>query len=1109
MRKLYLSILALMLCTMLQAISWTKPQFTTTTNPTTGGSTLYYLYHVGQERFLTAGASWGTHAILDSTGVNALPYEILYYYQIGYQFHSPNAESQGYLFRELSGTDVFTDYNGHSNSSIRWDIVQNGNGTVGLRTASNDPVWGSGGSMVTYGQDQYLLGWTPLGVDKDKNGQALGTNQSVYMLYPGIENYQYEWAFVAENEYNLYNAKLELYTTAEQAEKKGINYKTYSTAYNGSDIDAVKTATAALKAKIEESAQEEEEEDNEIGDCIFFTLDDGSSMIFPKKYIEGREEKNGLIYFKLKGDTTVTIAKARVQSETTEYKGKLPNFESYKFNNKFNDQLFTDAEGVIDSINHKVTVAVGCIGKRLTPSFKLPDDVKAYIDGVRQHSKETRLRFDKPIHYTLAYPDQYVYKVKKTKNEEWSIPDSEDEWISTKVELTESMLSTNAPTNHSDYLGNMLDGNHNTIFHSTYGDNMTYPKLNWYEGAYYGDGVSEWPYLQINLPETMENLKFEYITRNSGSYAPLGLILQASTNGTSWVNVKTFIANDDNLPTTTDATYTSPVITWNTSYKYMRLQLTEAQRKNYLVFSEFALYSVVENPSHGSSEPILISPAEYKKGFQPYGTDYEVTVDFLTDHSTTEYKVPRIDIWFGDSTTWNNNMWIGRYGKTYYEDAQIKIDGGGVYPDLEKMAVKIKGRGNSTWDDGYDSKNPYRLKFNEKQKPLGMTGGKSWVLLCNKQAGSMTTNAIAMKVADMVETRGCNHIVPVELYVNNQYRGSYNFTEKTGFSNNSIDIKDETNAVMIELDTYTDETIYNETSYGIKTKIKEPDLEDDEPDNLTSTQIMSAFNALTYDVKYDCENAKFDVESVVSAMFVTDLVRNEELMHAKSWFIYNTDITSPDSLWNLGPVWDFDWSFGYERGHNYFVTAADIDLFYYMSSSNKGYPFFRDLLRGSEKVKKEYYRLWHHFMNDGRLEELIEYCDDYFQFARLSLEHNQSGVDNSIYYDGYKYTRTGWGDGNNYATHTTNAKSWLRKRAEYIYKNLDVYDLSDDIIDPEEDDYGTPTKIIDVTELGERRVNVYNINGILLRRAVPYSRFAEGLQPGIYIVNGKKIAVGR
>ena len=168
-----------------------------------------------------------------------------------------------------------------------------------------------------------------------------------------------------------------------------------------------------------------------------------------------------------------------------------------------------------------------------------------------------------------------------------------------------------------------------------------------------------------------------------------------------------------------------------------------------------------------------------------------------------------------------------------------------------------------------------------------------------------------------------------------------------------------------------------------------------------------------------------------------------------------------------------------------------------MSSSNVGYPFFRFLLRGSEKVKKEYYRLWTNFIQSGKLDELIEYCDDYFEYARPSLEHNYSD-------DTYGYM---WGDGLNYDTHTTNAKNWLTKRANYIYKRLETYDLSNDIIEPD-DDYGQPDRI-DLAKEGNKLVNVYTINGILIRKQVPYDQFYKDLMPGIYIINGKKIAIGR
>lgn len=844
----------------------------------------------------------------------------------------------------------------------------------------------------------------------------------------------------------------------------------------------------------------------EKADTVFFELTDSSMMIFPREYIEKWDEDKKYIKLTLAGDTVITIAKSHIASQDEEYLYERPQFLSYKFNNKFNDQLYTDAIGEIDNVNGKIKVTVGCIGKRLTPSFQLPEGANAYIDGILQHSKESRPRFDTIVHYTVAYPKQYIYKNIKIKDEVWSNPEtSDEEWLTNKIELTEDMLSTNAPSNNGENLVNMLDGDHGTFFHSTWGTGE-YTKLNWFEGAYYGDGESEWPYIDIQLNNPLSRLQFEYTTRSASSYCPLGFILQASNDGITWNEIQTLNSDKDGLPLNPDETYLSPIINLGAGYSYLRLIMTASQKKNYLVFSEFALYEIVENPNYQKVEPELLSPAEYQKGFVPYGFDYDVEVDFLTDHPNSEYNVPRVDITFGDGQSWDYNNWIS--SKTEFVDATIKIDGVGVFPDMEETPILIRGRGNSSWSGSAYSKNPYRIKFEEKQKPFGLTKGKSWVLLANKQSNSMTTNAIAMKIADMVQSDGCNHIIPVDLYINGHYRGSYNFTEKVGFSNNSIDIADESNATMLELDSYYDEAYkFKDTYYKLPVNVKEPDF--DEPDNgslITFEEIKDAFNNFTYDMKGTPEDAAFDVQSFARAMLVNDLVRNEECKHPKSWFIYNEDIIN-DSLWHLGPVWDFDWSFGYEGTSTYFIRNAELDLFSNMSSSDVGYPFFRKILRGSEKMKKAYFLLWHDFITSGKLDELIEYCDDYFKYVEPSFLHNNDGefVENIEY--GYSYYEGGWGDGAQYATITNNAKNWLTKRANFIYKRLDKYDIpSDDIIDPEEEEYGQPDSV-SVAEVMSKPVDVYTINGILIRKQVPYGQFNQGLMPGIYIVNGKKYVI--
>lgn len=828
----------------------------------------------------------------------------------------------------------------------------------------------------------------------------------------------------------------------------------------------------------------EEEVEDSLGTVRYFTFKDGQLVAIPERYILGREEAGDTVKLTLTGDTVWSYMRGHLASEDTVYYAAQPSFLSFKFNNKYNDQLFTDAFGIIDDSLNRVDVDVACIGKRLTPSFQVPEGVTVWIGGQQQHSKVTSRRFERDAIYTLAYPKNYIYKVTKVSDEVWTTPeasDTEDEWLATQIPLTADMLSTNAPSNHGENPANLLDGNTETIFHTTWGTGQ-YEKLPWQEGATYGDGQSEWPYLQIDLTEPIDALKFCYTTRNQSNYAPLGFILQGSNDGTNWTDAYTLTPEKDNLPQGANEEYTSPVISLGDKYSQIRLQLTASSHKNYLVMSEFSLYKVEPNPDYGREDttfvPQLIHPAVYTNAFLPFGRNYRVHVNYLTDAATSLYRVPTLRI-----TTLNGTL---PTSKDYYWDATFELDGAGVWPDLRVDSMQIKGRGNSSWSGGYN-KEPYRLKFPAKIKPFGLTKGKNWVLLANKQAGSMTTNAIAMKLADMVGTRGANHIVPVELYINDEYRGSYNFTEKVGFANNSIDLLDESRATMLELDSYYDEAYkFRDACYNLYVNIKEPDFSDAESGTiLRQSDVETAFNNFTYDLQIaggDVYTHSLDVDAFVRAWFVNDFVRNQECKHPKSWFLYNEDITA-DSLWTFGPVWDFDWSYGYDGNYTYFQTGATSPTVS-ATTSGVGSPFFYALTHNSDVVKRAYYRLWTEFLRGGGLDHLLEYCDDYFDYASSSLEHNA----------------TRWSDGRGYAKQTTNAKKWLADRAQYIYENLETFDLTGDLIEtPEDVDFGQPDRV-DLTKVLSRPREIYTLGGVRLN---PNAK----LMPGIYIIDGRKAVV--
>ncbi|MCD8301517.1 MAG: Ig-like domain-containing protein [Prevotellaceae bacterium] len=452
----------------------------------------------------------------------------------------------------------------------------------------------------------------------------------------------------------------------------------------------------------------------------------------------------------------------------------------------------------------------------------------------------------------------------------------------------------------------------------------------------------------------------------------------------------------------------------------------------------------------------------YTREYADYSRKVTVSVDFLSDHPTSQYGVPRIDITLSNTGSWSSSNWIGKNGKSYYETASIAIDGAGVFPDMESTPIQIKGRGNTTWSDSYRSKNPYHFKFSTKQKPLGMKSGKHWILLSNKQTGSMTTNAMGHKVGNLLETAGTNHVVPVELYINGSYRGSYDLTERIGFSNNSIDLDDDTYAAMIEMDTYTDETIYKSNAYSLPAKIHIPDI-GEEGVTLTSSQIISDFNSMVSAVHTGTDSFlhQVDPDYLARYLLACEYIVNCELDHPKSVFLYSENVTDElnadgddETPWIYGPIWDCDWAFGYENTKSYYIYDADLDLYSYLkkNGTSKGVAgqFFSALRYNSTAVDRIYYELMYNFVNKGGLDELVDYCDEYYSFAASAFQHNSSN-------------ETSERDGTNYATMATNSKSWFSKRATYILGTLTPYDITDE---EEEEDTNTSDKMGDVNDDG-------------------------------------------
>lgn len=759
----------------------------------------------------------------------------------------------------------------------------------------------------------------------------------------------------------------------------------------------------------------------------YISYSDGRVYAIPQKYILNETEESGVVTLTLEGDATFTYNVNEV-TVSEEFNSTInPTLTSYGFTNADNDQVYTDVEATITEDGDRIVVNadVPVIGKRLRPSFELSEGVSLWLGGEKQKSGVSSHRFEEPIVFTLAPENHLMYTEMKTESvqEEWQIIDP-------------STAYTNAPSNGNDgkVLSNLWDNNPGTIFHSTWGDGP-YTQLYWTDGGYWGDGVTEWPYVEINLPEGTDNFRFEYTTADYNERLPYGWHITAKAKDTEeWETIATLQLYEDNLPMQTYTPYKSEVYSLEKEYTAVRLELTQAAYKNYMVLSDLAFYTRKKNDT----------PLPKEMAFVPFGRECEVNVKYLTDYATGTYKIPTVYLTFGDGVTWDDNQWIGMQlpdgtnsKEEWIEGCTFRLDGAGIWPDIGTVeGCEIRGRGNSSWSWNYMSKNPFRIKFPKKQKqsPFNLTEDRQWVFIANKQAGSMTSNSIAQKVAAMVDAEALCHMIPVDVYINGHYRGSYCFTEKIGIADNSVAI-DETKGCLLELDDYFDETFkFNDYSYGLPVNVKDPDFsEEDEKRLLTFDGVMESFNNMTSALNNGEDITKHvDMESWAKFWLVNDLVRNAETHHPKSCYIFNENPADGEK-WTFGPVWDFDWAFGYEETYTYFIHGAEEDLFskFAYSTPKSGHQFY-DALRNSNAGKLAYYKEWRDFMEEGRLQELLEYIDDYTAFAKLSFEHNNSAYIWETDYSDYDML-------------AERSKGWIERRANYIYNEIKNLQFIDDV----------------------------------------------------------------
>ena len=355
--------------------------------------------------------------------------------------------------------------------------------------------------------------------------------------------------------------------------------------------------------------------------------------------------------------------------------------------------------------------------------------------------------------------------------------------------------------------------------------------------------------------------------------------------------------------------------------------------------------------------------------------------------------------------------------KDDYLNANIEIKDPSGQNNFPLSAVKVKGRGNSTWGM---PKKPYALKFDKKTQLFGESNGKSWVLLANysDKSSVRTSTAFYMGKLSCLEWTPCSHFV--ELFLNKQYYGTYQLTEKIGIAKDRVNVTDD--GYLLEVDQLSrldPDDVYFTTS-RILLNIKDPDVEkDSERYNWIKNYINTVEDILYSDDFLNDESGYkkyMDIGCFVDWYLINEITKNNDAIFYTSCYIN----VSPNGLIKMGPLWDFDISLG---NINYNGNQT-FDGFWLKNNTAWISRMFDDpSFVSAVRTRFDYYK--------AHLNEIYAHINSEASYLKYSVIEN-----NNKWETFYTYTWPNYAIWGAYQNEVEYMKQFLTKRMAWLDENL-------------------------------------------------------------------------
>ncbi len=419
--------------------------------------------------------------------------------------------------------------------------------------------------------------------------------------------------------------------------------------------------------------------------------------------------------------------------------------------------------------------------------------------------------------------------------------------------------------------------------------------------------------------------------------------------------------------------------------------ITEEDTKNLIATFEFSGSKVTVNgveQKNESSRNDFSKPVVYTvtSNTDQSTVDYTVTLS-LPQHSGLPVIVINTE-----------NMQEPKDKETYIPGTVEIIDPNNQsYNAKYKMGVRLRGNTSLTL-----KKKPYRFKLETKEPVLGLAPEKSWVLLANYLDPSLITNTVALELGRRLGLQYTNNYRPVEVFMNGQHQGSYLLTEQieTGVGRVNIDKK---TGFLIELDTTLPNDLYElpedwtftSDKLGLPVNVKSPDFDKNYSD-AADKAIKKSFNdleAALLSTSFPNNNYRdlIDIESVINYLLVYEIVQNIEVQHPKSCYLYK----EANGKFFMGPIWDFDFGFGYSSSYDWKYFTTRTLLFYPNSNSQfKGMKFLSRFLDDPE-FRTLYKARWNQ-VRDTQVKTLTAFIDQQAELLKISQSYNYHVFPNDL-----------------------------------------------------------------------------------------------------------------